>query len=123
MRISPFLNGRSSGSFKKIKLKKIFLINKILYLAVEIELGAHRFHFLDSGPYQRRRVQIMHFVKIEESRQICEHLVAYPVARLFALLNFVDDIMRNFAVLPVTKNFLYNGAIVTSLPDTKNLGF
>lgn len=34
-------------------------------LSVKIEFGSHRFHFLDGWPYQRRRVQIMHFVKIE----------------------------------------------------------
>ena len=42
-------------------------------------------------------------VKGEKRRQVGKHLIANSVARLVALLNFINDVMAHFTVLPVNK--------------------
>lgn len=70
------------------------------YTPIEIKLSNHFFHFLRSRAPQRRCVEIVELVKSEQLGKVGERLIAYSVNDLIALLDFVDDVVTDFCVLP-----------------------
>lgn len=45
----------------------------------------------------------MGLVKGQKGRKVSEHLIPNAVTRVFALLNFVDNVMRYFSVFSAEK--------------------
>lgn len=70
------------------------------YTPIEIELSNHFFHFLLGRTSQRRGVEIVKLVERQQLGQVGERLVAYSVDDLVTLLDFIDDVVTDFRVLP-----------------------
>lgn len=55
----------------------------------------------------------MNFVKVQKSWEVGEHLVSYSVSGLFALLDFVNDVVWHFAVFSENdKAFLLSSSMM-----------
>ena len=74
------------------------------YVSLKVVFREDLLDPLGRRPDERRRVEVVHFVEVEERGQVGEHLVADLVARLVALLDLVDDVVRYFVVLPAGTN-------------------
>lgn len=74
------------------------------YTSIEIKLSNHFFHFLRGRAPQRRCVEIVELVKSKQLGKVGERLIAYSIHDLIGLLDFVDDIVTNFRVLPKNQN-------------------
>ena len=76
----------------------------ITYVSFEVIFCEYFFDPFRRRPDERRRVKVVDLVEVEECRQVGEHLVAYLIPRLVALLDLVDDVVRDLVVLPAAGN-------------------
>lgn len=72
------------------------------YTPVEVELSNHFFHFLLRRAPERRRVKVVQLVESEQLWKVGEALVANSIDDLISLLDFVDNVVADFGVLPKT---------------------
>ena len=70
------------------------------HISLEVVFGEDLLDALGRRPDERRGVEVVDLVEVEEGGQVGEHLVADLVARLVALLDLVDDVVRHLVVLP-----------------------
>ena len=76
----------------------------ITYVSFEVVFCEYFFDPFRRRPDEGCRVQVVDLVEVEERRQVGEHLVAYFIPRLVALLDLVDDVVRDLVVLPAVGN-------------------
>ena len=74
------------------------------HVSFKVVFGEDLLDALGRRPDERRRVEVVHFVEVEEGGQVGEHLVADLVASLVALLDLVDDVVGHLVVLPAGTN-------------------
>lgn len=103
VKMSPLLNGRSSGSWKRhnnLTLDWVNLNLWVAYTSFEVVLGNDSLYSAYSWPDQRGGVQVVKFVKRQQVWQIWKGLITDPVSVLVALLHFIDYVVAYFAILP-----------------------
>lgn len=111
-RISPFLNGKSSGSCVSAPenqyVRRLYLHQKLhrTYVGLEVKLSHHALQFPCQRSPQRRRVQIVQNIKGQQLGQIGKGLVANAIHQTAASvtaadgqLDFVDDVVAHFQIL------------------------